>query len=1037
MVNFFIDRPIFAWVIAIVVVLGGIISIETLPLEQYPTIAPPSISINATYTGASAKTVEQSVTQVIEQQMTGLNNLLYMTSSSTSQGSAQIQLTFESGTDPDIAQVQVQNKLQSAESRLPSSVQEQGITVTQTSSDIAMVVALYSDDGSMSQADIGDYIASSLADPISRLNGVGNTKTLGSEYAMRIWLNPKKLDKFKLMPSDVSEAVESQNTNVAAGSIGGLPAVPKQQLDATLQARSRLTSAKQFRNIIVKSEADGSEVHLGDVAKVQLGSEDYSVNSTFNGRPAAGLGIELASGANAMAVAKRVKAKLNAMEPFFPKGLKAEVAYDTTPFVKVSIEEVVKTLFEAIALVVAIMFLFLQSPRATLIPTLAVPVVLMGTFGVLSYMDYSINTLTMFGMVLAIGLLVDDAIVVVENVERVMEEQGLSPRDATRQAMSEISGALIGVALVLSAVFVPMAFFGGSTGAIYRQFSVTLVAAMVLSVLVALTLSPALCASLLKPARHDRERGLFGPFNRGLARFTDGYTRSVRYLARHRGWIMLLFVVICAGVALLYTQLSSEFLPTEDQGVLMAEVQLPSGATMQRTRDSISQVETYFEKQPNVKSVMAIAGFSHGGSGQNSGIAFIKLKPWGQRTGSVTSAEAIAAKATRNLSSLRDARVFVESPPAIHGLGSSSGFDLELEDVGGVGRAKLTAARDKFLKLARADNKLAQVRNNGEDSATQLEVDINDAKASALDLDLSDVNSTLSAAFGGTYIDDFIHDGRVKKVYMQAAAPYRMLPGNIGSWYVRNSDDQMVPFSAFASTHWTYGPQSIQRYNGDSAFEINGEPAAGISSSQAMTEVAKLVSKLPAGIGYEWSGISYQEKLSGNQAPLLYGVSVLFVFLCLAALYESWSIPLAVMLVVPLGVLGAVGATLLRGMAGDVYFQVGLLTTVGLSAKNAILIVEYASELERGGLSILDATLRAVRLRLRPILMTSLAFGLGVFPLVISTGAGAAARNSVGTGVFGGMVTATVLGIFFVPIFFVVVRAGWKRRHAIEQPRAE
>lgn len=1024
MAQFFIDRPIFAWVIAIVICLGGALAIQTLPLEQYPTIAPPTVSIAATYPGASAQTVQNSVTQIIEQQMTGLDHLLYMRSSSSDDGQSRVRMTFASGTDPDIAQLQVQNNLQSALARLPSSVQQQGVGVYKSSGDTFLVLALVSKDGRMQQADISDYISSTLQDPLSRVNGVGNVRVFGADYAMRIWLDPAKLNKYQLMPADIRAAVNAQNANVSAGALGGSPTVPGQQLIATVRSRSQLHDVDQFKQIIVKSSADGSVVHLSDVARVELGSEEYGFATRFNGKTASGLAIELSAGANALSTADAVEAKLKDMEPFFPHGLKAQVAFDTTPFVRVSIEEVVKTLFEAIVLVVLIMFVFLQSARATLIPTLAVPVVILGTFAVLALIGFSINTLTMFAMVLAIGLLVDDAIVVVENVERLMSEQGLSPREATRQSMHEITGALIGIAMVLSAVFIPMAFFGGATGAIYRQFSVTIVVAMLLSVLVALTLTPALCASLLKAgSHHGHGRGVFGAFNRGFERFAQGYRRSVAWLIGVRFWMLAVFAVVIALVALMFTHLPSEFLPDEDQGVLIVSVQLPTGATLQRTKRVMQTVQDYFEKQPNVRSFFTVAG---GGNGQNSGHAYVHLVDWDQRTGTNPSSQALARQATIALSSIRDAEVYVLSPPALRNLGDSSGFELQLEDLGGVGHAELAAATQRFLALARQNPDFSQVRNSARDDNAQFAVDINDAAAGALGLSIANINSTLSAALGSSYINDFVYRGRVKRVYMQGDAPYRMLPDDIGDWYVRNSQGTMVPFSAFSTSHWTFGPPELNRYNGMDTYEINGQPAPGVSSSDAMDEAAQLVKQLPDGIGYEWSGLSLQQQMAGNQAPMLFAVSILFVFLCLAALYESWSIPLAVMLVVPLGVLGALAAMYLRGMPGDVYFQVGLLTTIGLSAKNAILIVEYASALEQAGADLVEATLHAVRLRLRPIIMTSLAFGMGVFPLVVSVGAGAGARNAVGTGVFGGMIAATVLGIFFVPIFFVLVRAGWR-----------
>lgn len=1024
MSRFFIDRPIFATVLAIIVSLAGLLAIFTLPLEQYPTIAPPTITISATYTGADAQTTQNSVTQIIEQNMTGLDNLLYISSTSDSAGRSRVRLAFASGTDPDIAQVQIQNELQSALPRLPQSVQQQGVHTYQSGGNYFLVFALSSTNGSMNEQDIGDYIASTLTDPLSRVSGISQARNFGAEYALRIWLNPNKLNQYHLMPSDVRSALVAQNADVSAGELGGLPQAQGQQLNATITARSRLTSVKQFKDIIVKANPDGSVVHLSDVARVEIGSDEYSEIARYNGRRAAGLGLELASGANAMATAAAVEKKVDELSQFFPPGLEAHVAFDTTPFVRASIEEVVKTLFEAVALVVLIMFLFLQSLRATLIPALAVPVVILGTFGVLAVFGYSINTLTMFAVVLAIGLLVDDAIVVVENVERVMEEQGLPAHEATIQSMQEITGALIGIALVLSAVFVPIAFFGGATGAIYRQFAVTIASAMVLSVLVALTLTPALCATLLKPHAERRKPGrFFSIFNRGVAATAVFSQATVRRLIDRRWWVIGLFALIVLGVAWLFVHLPSAFLPIEDQGVLMVSIQLPAGATSQRTVAVMDQVQQYFADEPNADSIFAIGG----SSGQNTGRAFVHLVNWKQRVGAGSSAEAIAARATKALAGIRDARVYVLMPPALRGVGDSSGFELELEDIGGVGRDTLAAAREQFLRLARASDKLAQVRADVTNPNAQFAIDINDAKARAQGLALADINNTLSTAFGGNYVDDFIYDGRVKRVYLQGDTPYRMQPGDLDHWYVRNAGGDMVSFSAFATTRWTTGLPELERYNGVAAYEISGQPAAGVSSSDAMAEVKTLVGQLPEGIGFEWSGLSLQQQLAGNQAPLLYTISILFVFLCLAALYESWSIPFSVMLVVPLGVLGALLAIMLRGMPGDVYFQVGLLTTIGLSAKNAILIVEYAHQLERDGESLVTAALHAVRLRLRPIVMTSLAFAMGVFPLVISTGAGAGARNSVGTGVFGGVIAATVLGIFFVPVFFVLARAGWRR----------
>ncbi|MBH8609936.1 efflux RND transporter permease subunit [Pseudomonas mohnii] len=1026
MARFFIDRPIFAWVIAIVIMLGGSLSISQLPLEQYPDIAPPTVKISATYTGASAKTVEDSVTQVIEQQMKGLDNLTYMSATSSSAGSASISLTFTAGTDPDVAQMQVQNKLQQAESRLPQSVQSEGLTVTKGGSDFLMIVALASDDPSVTGTQIGDYISTTLLDSISRIDGVGDVQTLGSGYAMRIWLDPALLEKYALMPSDISSALEAQNTEVSAGQLGGLPAIKGQQLNATISARSKLQTVDEFRNVVVKSNSDGAVVLLGDVATLELGSESYDISTALNGKPAAAMGVQLAAGANALNVGKAVKAKLKEMEPFYPSEmqLKNVIAYDTTPFVSLSIEEVVKALGEAIVLVVLIMFLFLQNLRATLIPAITVPVVLLGTFGVLAMFGYSINTLTMFAMVLAIGLLVDDAIVVVENVERLMGE-GLSPVAATRQSMGEISSALVGITLVLSAVFIPMAFFGGSTGIIYRQFSVTIVSAMVLSVLVAMTLTPALCASLLKTRDgqgHGAQHGFFGWFNRTFERASAGYERWVGAVLRHWVRSLLLYGVVLVIMVVGYMSLATSFLPDEDQGILLAQIQLPVGATDSRTQAVIKQFEDYILKQPEVEAMISISGLGMGGNSQNTARAFIRLKDWDERGGRGQSAAAIAQRATMALASIGDADAFVMQPPTVRGLGQSSGFDLQLKDLGGLGHDALVAAREQFLELARKDPRLLGVRSNGLDDAPQLKVSIDDRKAGALSVSTSDINTTLSTALGGTYVNDFLNQGRVKKVYVQGQASARMQAADLDHWFVRNSNNEMVPFSSFASSTWSYGSPLLERYNGNASLEIVGDPAPGVSAGDAMNAVEAIVRQLPQGIGYEWTGQSYQLRLSGSQAPVLYAISVLFVFLCLAALYESWSVPFSVILVVPLGVIGAVLATRVAGLSNDVYFQVGLLTTVGLAAKNAILIVEFAKHLQEQGNSVIDATLIAVRQRLRPILMTSLAFMFGVLPLALSTGAGSAGRQAIGTGVLGGMFSATVLGIFLVPLFFVLIR---------------
>jgi hydrophobe/amphiphile efflux-1 (HAE1) family protein len=1031
MAAFFIQRPIFAWVIAIVIMLAGIGAIEWLPLEQYPDIAPPRVSINATYTGAAADTIENSVTQVIEQYMKGIDNLTYMSASSTSSGTASISLTFDAGTNPDVAQMQVQNKLQQAMPRLPQIVQSQGVTVAKTGIDFLMVVSLMSDNSSVSAIDIGDYISSNLIDQISRLDGVGDVQTLGSGYAMRIWLDPAKLQKYNLIPSDISAAVQAQNTEVSSGQLGALPAVNSQELNAPITARSKLQTVDQFKKIIVKSGADGFLVHLSDVARVELGAESYTPVARLNGKTSAAFGVRLASGANALATAQAVKDKLVELEPYFPAELKLSVyiPYDTTPFVRLSIKEVVKSLVEAILLVVIIMYVFLQNLRATLIPAIAVPVVLLGTFGVLAAFGFSINTLTMFGLVLAIGLLVDDAIVVVENVERIMREEGLSPKEATRKSMTEITSALVGISLVLSAVFIPMAFFGGATGVIYRQFSITIVSAMLLSVLVALTLTPALCATLLKPVSHEKSTstGMFGWFfrwfNPAFDTMSARYHASVATILRRKTLTMLVYGCIIIVLAVLFARLPSSFLPTEDQGTLSAQIQLPVGATDARMQQVLKQVEKYLNSQDAViDQFLTIAGQGQGGGGsQNSGRAFIRLKDWSVR-GEGEDAASLADRATKALSGIRDAKLFVTQPAPVRGLGQGSGFTLELKDVGGLGHDGLMAARNRFIELASQNPKLNRVRPSGLDDTPMFRVNIDDQKTGIYNLTTASINSTLSIAMGGTYVNDFINKGRVKRVYLQGDAPFRMQPEDIERWYVRNTTNDMVPFSAFSSTKWVSGSPLLERFNGISSMEIVGEPAKGISTGEAMQIAEDIIKQLPDGIGYEWSAQSYQERLSGSQAPLLYAVSIIFVFLCLAALYESWAVPFSVILVVPLGILGAVLATTLRGLTADVYFQVGLLTTIGLAAKNAILIVEFAKHLQEQGKPLIEATLEAVQLRLRPILMTSLAFIFGVLPLAFSEGAGAVSRQAIGTGVLGGMLTATFLGIFFVPLFYVLIR---------------
>ncbi|MEB6336341.1 multidrug efflux RND transporter permease AcrD [Serratia rhizosphaerae] len=1038
MANFFIDRPIFAWVLAIILCLTGALAIYSLPVEQYPNLAPPNVRISANYPGASAQTLENTVTQIIEQNMTGLDNMMYMSSQSTNTGRATVTLTFEAGTDPNEAMQQVQNQLQAAVKRLPQAVQQQGVTVSKSGDTTLMMVAFVSTDGSMDKQDIADYIVSNLQDPLSRINGVGSMDVYGSQYAMRIWLDPDKLNSYALTTTDVVNAIQSQNAQVAVGQVGGTPSVDKQALNATINAQSQLQTPQQFRDITLRVNQDGSLVTLGNVATIELGGENYDYLSRYNGMPAAGMNIKLASGANELQTDERVKAKIDELSQYFPRGLEAKVAYETTPFVKASIKDVVKTLLEAVLLVFLVMYLFMQNFRATLIPTIAVPVVLLGTFAILSAFGFSINTLTMFAMVLAIGLLVDDAIVVVENVERVMSEEGLPPREATRKSMGQIQSALVGIALVLSAVFIPMAFFGGTTGAIYRQFSITIVSSMVLSVLVAMILTPALCATMLKPiakGHHHGKRGFFGWFNRMFNRNTMRYERGVARVLHHGVRYLLIYLLLLGGLALLFIKLPTSFLPLEDRGVFTVQVQLPTGSTQQQTSKVVEKVEKHLltAEKNDVLSVFAIIGAGPGGNGQNVARLFVRLKDWEQR-GAGESAFDIITRAGEAFKNIKEARVIASSPPAISGMGSSSGFDMQLEDHGGLGHVKLMAARDQLLQLTAESPLLSRVRHNGLDDSPQLQIDIDQRKAQALGVNVDDINNTLSTAWGSTYVNDFVDRGRVKRVYVQAAAKFRMLPEDINKWYVRNSSGGMVPFSAFATSRWEYGSPRLERYNGSASVEIVGEAADGISSGTAMDEMERLVKQLPNGFGLEWTAMSYQERLSGAQAPALYAISLLVVFLCLAALYESWSIPFSVMLVVPLGVIGAVAATWLRGLENDVYFQVGLLTIIGLSAKNAILIVEFANELHQQGKELTAATLEAARLRLRPILMTSLAFIFGVLPMAISQGAGSSSQHAVGTGVMGGMISATLLAIYFVPLFFVLVRRRFPGRQKILPP---
>jgi multidrug efflux pump len=1035
MARFFIDRPIFAWVIAIIVMLAGALSIARLPISRYPTIAPPSVTVSAFYPGASAQTVEDSVTQIVEQSMKGLDGLIYMASTSENNGAVAVTLTFENGVDPDIAQVQVQNKLQGAIPLLPQIVQQQGISATKANPSFLLVVGFVSEDGRMTRSDIDDYVASHLVEPLSRVKGVGSVQLFGAPYAMRIWLDPEKLNSYRLTPDDLVAAIRAQNAQVGVGQLGDAPSVPGQQLNATITAQGRLETPDQFRDIVVRSNPDGSALRLGDVARVELGSSNYGFITRYNAKPASGVAVNLATNANALDAAIGVETMVRDLERSFPPGLKAVIPFDTTPFVRASIYEVVKTLLEAVGLVFLVMYLFLQNLRATLIPTIAVPVVLLGTFAILAALGQSINMLTMFAMVLAIGLLVDDAIVVVENVERLMREEHLSPLEATRKSMDQITGALVGIALVLAVVFVPMAFLGGAAGVIYRQFSITIVAAMALSVMVAIVLTPALCATMLKPhdvEAHEERGGFFGWFNRVFERGSSGYRTAVGGMLARGARFMLLYAGLAAVMVFLFLRLPTAFLPNEDQGFLMAIVQAPVGATQERTLNSIYPLEKHFleDEKGTVESLFTVQGFSFAGSGQNTGIAFIKLKDWEERKGKDASVEAIAGRAMGALMQIKDAMVFAFPPPPVFELGTSSGFDFYLKDLRGLGHDALTAARNQMLGMAAQNKMLQGVRPNGQEDTPELRVDVDIAKAGALGLDIGTVNETLSLAWGGRYVDDFIDRGRVKRVILQADAPFRMVPQDFDRWYVRNREGEMVPFAAFATSHWRSSSPRLERYNGAPAMQIVGEAAPGVSSGDAMEQVEEMVKQLPPGFGIEFTGQSYQERASGAQTPLLYSLSLIVVFLCLAALYESWSIPTAVLLVVPLGVLGAVLATLLRGLQRDIYFQVAMLATVGLSSKNAILIVEFAKEYTEKGMGLVEATLQAVRVRLRPILMTSLAFGLGVLPLALATGAGSGAQRAIGTGVLGGMVAGTFLGVFFVPLFFVVVRKLFGRRRA-------
>ena len=1034
MSRFFIDRPIFAWVIAIIVMLAGALSILSLPISQYPSIAPPSISITAVYPGADADTLTSTVTEPIEQQMKGLDHLEYFSSTSDSSGAATITLTFAQGVNPDTAQVQVQNKLQLAIPILPAEVQQQGLVVAKATKNFLFGIAVYSDNDSHTAADLSDLVNSRIVDPISRVNGVGDTQLIGAQYAMRIWLDPYKLNNYGLTTADVKAAVVAQNAQVASGQLGQPPVAGDQQLNAVVTSQSRLQTPEQFANIVLKTNTGGASVYIRDVGHVEMGQDSYTSVARYNGHPSGGFLIRTTPGANALATGKAVKAKMAEISKSFPPDVKVDFSYDTTPFIQLSIEDVVKTLIEAVLLVFVVMYLFLQNLRATLIPTIAVPVVLLGTFGILAMFGYSINTLTMFAMVLAIGLLVDDAIVVVENVERIMAEEGLSPVDATRKSMQEITGALIGIVLVLTAVFLPMAFFGGSTGVIYRQFAVTIVSAMVLSIAVALILTPALCATLLKPVKqvHGRRRGFFGWFNRNFDRGVKDYEGALKSMIR--SWIPfgILYLAIVAVMGFLFLRLPSGFLPEEDQGVAFVVIQLPPGAVLSRTEAVENKVAEYFNKNENgaVRGAFCLAGFSFAGQGQNTGQCFLPMKPFNERPGAKNKAQAVVARSFGALAQIHDAMIIPLTPPSVAELGNASGFDMELEDQENLGHDKLTAAEGQLLGMASQDPALVGVRPNALPDQPLLKVDIDQSKATALGLSLADVNDTLGTAWGSSYVNDFLDRGRVKHVYVQGDAPYRGKPEDLNDWYVRGSSGTLAPFSAFSSTRWMNGPQQLQRYNGSPALEIQGQPAPGVSSGVALGKMEALVKKLGPGIGMEWTGLSYEERNAGAQTPLLFGLSFLVVFLALAALYESWSVPVAVLLVVPLGIVGAVLAVTLRGFTNDVFFQVGLLTTMGLAAKNAILIVEFAEGAMREGKSSVEAAIEAGKLRLRPILMTSLAFIVGVFPLAISNGAGSGGQNDIGTGVVGGMIGATVLAIFFVPLFYVVVRraAPGKRR---------
>jgi multidrug efflux pump len=1037
MPRFFINRPIFAWVIAILVMLGGLLAVKTLPVSQYPPIAPPQITINAMYPGASAQTVQDTVTQVVEQKLNGIDNLIYMSSTSDSAGAVAINLNFKAGTDPNIAQVQVQNKLQLATPLLPQVVQRQGIQVVKSTRNFLMIVGIVSEDGSYNRYELTDYLVANIQDIVSRVEGVGEVTVFGSQNAMRIWLDPARLNNYHLTSKDVIDAVQAQNAQVSAGQFGGSPAPQGQQLNATINARTLLQTPEQFGAIILRTNPDGSTVKLKDVAECKVGTENYDVEARYKGKPVAGMAIRLAAGANAVETGNRIKAKMAELEHYFPAGVKTVYPYDSTPFVKISIQEVVQTLIEAVFLVFIIMFVFLQNIRATLIPTIAVPVVLLGTMGVLSLAGFSINTLTMFALVIVIGLLVDDAIVVVENVERIMTEEGLSPREATIKSMGQITSALWGIATVLTAVFLPMAFFPGSTGVIYRQFSITIISAMILSVLTAMILTPALCATILKPIKkgqHFGESGWFSWFFRWFNKVFElcrhnyegivgrSFGKPLRYL--------LIYGAIVVTMAFFFLKLPTAFLPDEDQGFIICQVQLPAGATRERTLQVLAQMEKHFlEKETKtVESLITVAGFSFAGRGQNMGLAWVRLKDWKLRQTPDLKAKAVAGRAMGAFSKIRDGLAFAFSPPAVIELGQANGFDLQLQDRGGLGHAKLMEARGQLLGMAMKNPKLVAVRPNGQDDSPQYKLDIDDVRAGALGVSQADINAILASAWGSTYINDFIQNDRVKKVYLQGEAQSRMLPDDIGTWYVRNNKGEMVPFLAFATARWQYGSPRLERYNGIPSVEIMGQAAPGISTGEAMAEMEKMVAQLPVGIGYEWTGLSYEEKKAGAQAPALYAISLLVVFLSVAALYESWTIPFVNLLMLPLGLVGAVTAVKLRMFPNDIYLQIGLLTTIGLSTKNAILIIQFIKAQMHEGRELVEATMNAVKIRLRPVIMTSLAFFFGTLPLALTKGAGAAAQNAIGTAVTGGLLSATFIDLIFIPFFFVLVSRLFGRK---------